>query len=171
MSGDSKHIILTKLTPVEFKRFNSDSTELDLILELSNEITNFTKDFNLNINKTFFLSEMCSSSFGFTIEDNRAFLGVPEKLFSMFLRVRWFNLCYRENDAGVYLVYSSGNEEAKTICAFRIFLREARVNLLNNFKKVTLIKMKENGKSLSNYTEDEFDLYVKKINRLDWELI
>lgn len=148
---------------------NKEHPEVALLIELSHEISNFKKGFKGKMNHTYILAPWASSLFGFEIDDNTAYIGVPSIIFDQLARTKLFLINYIKGKPGIFIVFDMGGEGKKRPVAIRVHMRAARVEALAKFKKATLIRMKKDGTAQSGYEEDEFELYLKPVTGLDWE--
>ena len=149
---------------------NKKRPEINLLKELSADLSNFKNGFNANLKYTFILGPWSSSMFGLEIENKKIYLGVPEHLFQYMSKNNIYLINYIKGKPGIFLILYSGHEvnEGRPI-ALRIFMREKRVEALSKFKKITLLKMRSDGYADPGYMEAEFEVRIKEVSGLDWE--
>lgn len=154
---------------LKFLELNKDQPEISLLTELSHEISNFKSGFKGKMNHTFILGPWASSLFGFEINDNTAYIGVPKLIYSHLARTKVYLINYIKGQPGIFIVFDIGGEEKKRPVALRIHMRTERVKALTKFKKAVLIKMNNEGLAEPGFEEDEFELNIKEVKNLDWE--
>jgi hypothetical protein len=152
-----------------FLEINQKSHEVQLLTELSHEIMNFSEGFRSNAKKTFVLSPWASSLFGLEIFNGKIYLGIPAMLYDILCKTRIYNINYIKNSPGLFLIINIGSEPDCQPIALRVNVRSSRVSSAAMFKKITLIKMNTAGESIPGFDENEFELDIKSVEKLDWE--
>lgn len=148
---------------------NKDHYEINLLTELSHEISNFKEGFKGSVNHTFILAPWASSLFGFEIDNNKAYIGVPSIIYDNLSLSSLYLVNYIKNKPGIFVVFDLGGENKKRPVALRIHMRTKRVESLAKFKKITFIRMDLDGNAEPGFDEDEFELDFKEVKDLDWE--
>ena len=82
--------------------------EINLLRELSGDISNFKKGFSANLKYTFILGPWSSSFFGFEIESNKGYLGVPDMIFNYISEGGVYLINYIKGIPGIFLFLYSG---------------------------------------------------------------
>jgi hypothetical protein len=145
--------------------------EVHLLAELAHELANFGSGKKINLKHTYVASTYLSSCFAYDIVDGKAYMGIPDELFDVFLKIRWYVVHFIRNTPGIFLVFDMGNKPNNHPVSIRFFLRRSRVNSLLNFKKIRLVRMNSMGEASLNSLDDFFDLDVREVDRLEWEYV
>lgn len=160
---------MLKSNEIKILELNKNEPEVDLLLDLSHEISNFKSNFRSGLKHTFILSPWASSLFGLEISRGKAYIGVPEMIFKNLSRTRIYLANYIKGKPGLYIVIDMGGHENKRPVAIRIHVREKRIEALSKFKEIYLIKMNESGVAKPGYDEDQVKLLLREVKSLDWE--
>lgn len=155
--------------PIKLSDLNIERPEGKMLLELTPEIANFRKNFKGDLAHTYILTPYGSSMFGFDIHDDTPYLGVPEKLFDLFLGISFESVTLQKGKPGVYLVFFLGERNKGKRTAVRIFLRSRRVVALDKYKEINIIKMNSSGEASFSDQQGIFEMKVSNINCLNWE--
>jgi hypothetical protein len=144
--------------------------ELHLIQELMHEIRNFKPGFSLNkVKQTLILSNYTSRSIGYDIIDDQPYIGVPDKIFNAFIKVRWYLVCGIPGKSGIYMIMDFGRKPNNKAVALRINTRPRLVDGFLKFKTVKFIAIDEDGSFNKPTNNNSFDLPIECIEDLFWE--
>lgn len=146
---------------------NKDKYVLALIHELSPYFVNLGKG---KLKYTFLLEPYFSSTIGFEVFDGKLCMGVPEELYAIMKEIRFFGVSYIPKHSAIFLTIDFGSESSNSHpIAFRIYLRKQRVELLEKFKFINIVRMDETKEFNIHSRRDTFRLMLRKERRLLWE--
>lgn len=161
---------MSEVSLQSIKAFNPLCFELLLLAEISDEISNFKQTRKGRLNHTYVATPYLSSCFAVDIFDGKACLGVPSFLFDMFRKVRWYVAHAIKGTPGIFLVFDMGKKPMNHPVALRIFIRKSRVNALLKFDKLRITRMADDGSVVIDSLNDFFELDIKEVKALEWEL-
>jgi hypothetical protein len=145
------------------------SGSVDLLMELSHEISNFARAFKGKVEHTFVMSPAASDMFGFSVQADRVFIGVPDRLMDIFMNIPWTTVSYIPGKSGLFLRFYHGAKQREREVAIRLVVRSTRVELLSNFNEITLIRMNDKCASFPEGSKNSFELKLSQVSGLEWE--
>lgn len=155
----------------EVKMHQQPLNEISLLSELSHEISNFSEKFKGKAKHTYILSPFASSLFSFNIMNDRVYVGVPEEVYELLIRVKWYTINLIDNRPGVFLIFDIGENGLRQPAAIRVFLREKQVKAISQFKTATFIRCDPNGSAFNETSLNSFNMPIRMVTKLDWENI
>lgn len=156
---------------IEFWKSIKSHQECALISELYHHIGNFDDNFVGKVKNTLIMSPVASASIGFDIYSDEAIIGVNEKIFDLFINMRWYCINVIKDHPAMFWVADFGNKPKNKPVALRFNMRRSRANSLSEFKNALIVKVNHEGMFEAPNPLNSFRLNVNIKRSLDWEKI
>ncbi len=145
---------------------NKNNYVFSLVHELAPHFVNLGGS---SLNNTFILGPYFSACVGFEIIEDKLCIGLPAIIFDIMKDIRFFSLSYIPNHSGLFFVVDFGDSSNNSPLAFRIYLRQARVNLLPEFEDAHIVRLNQSGIFDLSSRHDVFTLTLREERGLTWE--
>lgn len=147
----------------------ANANAVDVLMELSHEISNFARGFKGKVRHTYIASPAASDMFGLSVSGKSLYLGVPERLMDGFMEMQWTNVSYFPGKPGLFLRFYYGAKNREREVALRLMARSSRTEIMPAFDSIRIIRMRPDGTAYPESHQHYFDLPLKKITGMEWE--
>lgn len=145
---------------------NKNNFVFSLIHELAPHFVNVGGN---RLKNTFILGPYFSACVGFEVIEDKLCIGLPAIIFDIMKDIRFFSLSYIPDHSGLFFVVDFGVLDGSAPLAFRIYLRQARVNLLSEFEDAHIVRLNQSGIFDLSSRHDVFTITLRKERGLPWE--
>ena len=163
--------MIDKTTETKNKIFElyPENQELVLLDALSHEFQNFKAGFRSKLKHTFVLSPGASDMFPVEIHEGIPIMGVPDKIFEIFMDVRWYVVNILEDSNGLYLTFEIGVQSSSHPAAIRVYKRKIETLAFSRYKRMGFVRIDNKGETAGFDNKNYFERPIAVKKSIDWE--